>query len=725
MLNLTNRRTRLFPFLFFAVIAIMAVAAPGYTDKSAVPDNRTVPNDTDRIKVACIGNSITYGYLIEEREKNSYPSQLQAILGEGYEVGNFGKNGATLLFNGHRPYVEQPEFHDALDFEPDIAVLHLGVNDTDPRNFPHYGDRFVTDYIALIDSFRNKNANLRIIIANLSPLLSSHPRYRSGTRAWRDSIRSLIPIVAEVTGGELIDFGEILRDHPELLPDAIHPDARGAALLASEVASAITGYYGGLKLPPLFTDGMVLQRNRPLRMKGTANAGDTVTVRLGGIVAETVSDNRGHWLATLPPFKEATGLEMTVTAPGDTVTFNDIAVGEVWIASGQSNMEFNMASTSTYGEDCVKGNDPLLRFFDMKPVAYTNPGEWTDAQKLLTDELHYFAPALWQESTLQNVGAFPAVAWYFGRALRDSLNVPVGIISNAVGGSPAEAWIDIETLEHVMPEILDSWRTNDYLQPWVQGRIAENTGNADERHRHPYEPSYLYSAAIRPIEEYNVAGTIWYQGESNAHNIEVHEQLFPVLVAGWRNAFRSADMPFLFVQLSSLDRPSWPLFRDSQRRLAETVPGTAMVVSSDHGDSLDVHPRNKRPIGERLAQQALNRVYGYHGLVPEGPAIKRAVIQGNQGQGHEGKVVLEFDYDEGLGTSDGQPPCTFELAESEGLYYSADSVEITSDNKLILRSDKVANPRIVRYGWQPFTRANLVNGAGLPASTFKIVIDGK
>lgn len=668
------------------------------------------------VKVGCIGNSITFGYLIPNREKNNYPFRLQELLGNGYEVRNFGKSGATLLRKGHKSYFEQPEFADAIDFAPDIIVVHLGVNDTDPRNYPNFGDEFVADYMALIDSFRMANPDVRVILANLSPLLSKHKRYKSGTRAWRDSIRTLIPEIAEATGSELIDFGQLLRDYPNLIPDGIHPDAEGAKLMARYVGQAITGDFGGLSLPDVYADRMVLQRYKPLQITGTANAGDKVTVNLGTNTRSAITDTRGKWQVVLPPMKEATGLEMKVFTARDTLTFKDVAVGEVWIASGQSNMRFQLQNCSTYDIDKDQLDDSLLRLYNMAPIAFTGNVEWTEEQKALTDSLKYFRQARWMPSRENSAGNFSAVAWYFGKMMRDSLRVPVGIIANAVGGAPTEAWIDIETLEHAMPEILVDWRGNDYVQPWVQQRADLNTGSVKNRHRHPYEPSYLFASGIRQLGTFPAAGVIWYQGESNAHNIEVHEALFTALVDSWRAHWHDPQMPFLFVQLSSLDRPSWPKFRDSQRLLSHRIPGVAMAVCSDVGDSLDVHPTNKKPVGQRLGRQALNRVYGMANVTPQGPEIRSACLIGAN------RVELTFDYADGLTTADGNQPLTFEIAAFEGLFIPVDSAVITSDNKITLYSMSIEQPRFVRYGWQPFTRANLVNSDGLPASTFRVAL---
>jgi sialate O-acetylesterase len=295
--------------------------------------------------------------------------------------------------------------------------------------------------------------------------------------------------------------------------------------------------------------------------------------------------------------------------------------------------------------------------------------------------------------------------------LSDSLGVPVGIIHNALGGSPAEAWIDRKTLEFEMPRILTDWRKNDHIQQWVRERASQNIAKATNPYqRHPYEPAYLFETGIEPLAKYPVRGAIWYQGESNAHNIECHEELFPLLVDSWRNNWGDAAMPFYYVQLSSLNRPSWPLFRDSQRRLMSSRPALGMAVSSDRGDSLDVHPRLKGDIGRRLASWALHDTYGHKGCVPSGPLYRSVDFKGNT-------AVVSFDYAEGLAPSSGSEIIGFEIADETGVYHPAKAV--VKGNTVSLTAKEVKKPMYVRYGWQPFTRANLVNGVGYPASTFR------
>lgn len=678
-----------------------------------------------KTRVACVGNSVTFGHGIENREANSYPAQLQRMLGDGYEVMNFGKSGATLLNKGHRPYCEQQEYKAALDFAGDRVVIHLGLNDTDPRNWPNHRDSFVKDYLDLVGSFRKANPDCRIWICRMTPISHRHPRFKSGTRDWYWMEQETIEEVARLANTGLIDLQEGLYNRPDLLPDALHPNAEGAAILARTVYGALTGDYGGLRMPSTYSDNMVLQREKPLLISGTANAGERVAVRIAGQEKETVAAPNGKWSVTLDPLQAGGPYDLTVEAtpvlekkgrkkvPASAkLVYKEVLVGEVWLCSGQSNMAFRVDElTADQRGELLSYADgqPRIRLFNMQPRWYTNAVEWDVSVMDSLNRLQYYHDTQWTPCNRQTADRFSAVALAFGRMLADSLQVPVGLILNAVGGSGTEAWIDRKTLEFEFADILYDWTRNDFIQDWVRGRAVLNTKKSSEKlQRHPYEPCYLYEAGIQPLQHYPIRGAIWYQGESNAHNIETHERLFPLLVESWRRNW-AEEFPFYYVQLSSLDRPSWTWFRNSQRELMEKVPNCGMAVSSDSGDSLDVHPKRKREVGERLARWALNKTYG-HALTPSGPLFRSVEFK-------DGAAYVSFDYADGLHTSDGQPVSTFELAEHEGLFYPAKAEII--DGKVKVFSEEVANPRLVRYGWQPFTRANLVNGDGLPASTFR------
>lgn len=663
------------------------------------------------VKVACVGNSITYGIGVADPDKDSYPARLQQMLGEGYTVGRFGKPGATLLNKGHRPFMQQKEFKDAMAFAGDVVVIHLGINDTDPRDWPDYRDSFIGDYRALIDSFRVVNPECRILIARLTPIADRHPRFESGTRDWHDEIQLAIETIAKYAGVQLIDFHTPLYSYPYMLPDAVHPDKEGAAILAKTVYEGITGDFGGLQMPELYTSNMVLQHGRPLTIHGKADAGEKVTVSIDRQKLESVTGMDGKWAVNVRPLEAGGPYTLTVSTKKQKLVYKNVLAGEVWLCSGQSNMEFYLNWSSTAGQDVPQAGNKNIRLYDMKARWRTDAVEWDASVLDSLNHLQYYKDTEWTVCSPETAGNFSAVAYYFGKKLQDSLQIPVGLICNAIGGSPTEAWVDRSTLEYRFPAILRNWTQNDFIQDWVRGRAVLNVKKSvDKLQRHPYEPCYLYESGIRPLEQFPVKGIIWYQGESNAHNREAHEKLFKLLVESWRKNWGDAELPFYFVQLSSIDRPSWTWFRDSQRRLMTEIPHTGMAVSSDRGDSLDVHPKFKKEVGDRLAAWALNKTYGYKSVVPSGPLYKSVSFDG-------GAAYISFDYADGLSASDGMPVRTFEVAGDDGLFYPAQAM--VEKDKIKVWSDKVKEPEVVRYGWQPFTRANLVNGAGLPASTFR------
>ena len=690
-----------------------------------------------KIKVACIGDSITYGAAIEDREHFAYPVQLQALLGGDYLVGNFGQNGATLLKKGHNPYNKLGVCEQAIQFAADVYVIHLGVNDTDPRDWPNYRDDFVSDYLDLIASFREANPKARIIIALLTPLADRHYRFMSGTKRWHEDIMDAIRVVAKASGAELIDFHSLLYPYPWHLPDAIHPDQVGYGMLAKTVYSAVTGDYGGLSVPVPYTDNMVIQRRKPFIISGTANAGDKVTARLDRKSVSAVAGTDGKWSVEFPPMEASTGLNLTISTKDKTLEYSNVAVGEVWLCSGQSNMRFRLSEDEGGLEAAAISEDPDLRFFNQECYWATNDVIWPESAVDSVKNLIYLRPGRWEKASPSTSARMSAVGYWFAKALRDSLKVPVGIIHNSVGGATAESWVDRNTLETKFPVILRDWLHNDFIQGWARERAAKNVASqaGDRLPRHPYEPCYLFESAILPLGHPTLAGVLWYQGESNTHNFEAHEYLFPLLVDSWREWFRDPEMPFYYVQLSSLNRPSWPWFRDSQRRLLASRPHLGMAVSSDLGDPSDVHYKDKKPVGERLARLALSGEYGFD-LVPSGPLFKSATAKASaaslpqsdpirvNGRRSEPsprassvqEVFVTFEHGSGLRASNGSEVIGFELAGEDRIFHKATCR--LEGGRAVLYAPEVGRPVYVRYAWEPYTRANLVNSAGLPASTF-------
>ena len=667
----------------------------------------------EKVRVACVGNSVTYGTRIADRAHDSYPAQLQRLLGNSYEVRNFGRPCATLIEKGELPYIQTEEYREALKFKADRVIIHLGLNDTDPNCWPKYADRFIADYHALIDTFRAVNPEAQIWICRMTPIFHPHKRFQSGTRDWHAQIQQKIEQIARTYNVGLIDFYEPLHHRIELFPDALHPNPEGAGILAKKVYGALTGDFGGLSLSPTFGEGMVLQREKPMTISGRANAGEKVTLRFHKKKHSVTTSPNGDWKLTLPAEKAGGPYTMDIATAEQSIHLQEVWVGEVWLCSGQSNMVFPLRNTQTAQQDLAKANEQTnLHLFQRKQLIGPAFRPWNKDILEEVNQLNYLLPGTWKRCNAEDAAAFSAVAYHFGKILADSLQCPIGLIQCAAGSAPAESWIDRTTVEKEYPQILYDWKKNDHIEKAARSLAVTNTKWAtNPLQRHFCEPCYLFESGILPLKDYTIRGVIWYQGEANSFNVEQHEHMFQLLQQSWRKFFNNKELPFYTVQLSSLStRPTWPLFRDSQRRLAQQQPYTWMTVSSDLGHPTNIHPTKKQPIGQRLAHAALHHTYQRQHIVPAGPEFVKAEYRGS-------KALLTFNYGEGMHPSKGKELIGFELAGADGIYHSAEA-KITSKG-IEVSSPAVKHPQAVRYGWQAFTHANLVNGAGMPCSTFR------
>lgn len=611
-----------------------------------------------KIRVACVGNSVTYDYGIKNREQYSYPSQLQQLLGEKYEVRNFGFSGATMLKKGHKPYWEKPPFAEAKAFKPHVVIIHLGLNDTNPRNWPYYSDEFIRDYKAIIDLH--------------SPLYK----------------------------------------RPDLFPDSLHPLAEGANVIAETAKNVITGKFGGLKVAPVFSDHMVLQRELPIKIWGIADFNEKITVILGRNSAECTTGTDGKWEIELPSMPAGGPYTLTISGK-TTMEFNDVLIGEVWLCSGQSNMAFPLKSEKNGAVELPEANFPEIRLFNMKTIAWAGNVVFSEEQlnKINRGEFYEFGP--WKNCTPETAYEFSAVAYYFGKKIHNELGVPIGLIHNAKGGSNTESWVSRTILESHpwLVDMLTDWRNNDLVSEWCRERASKNLEGTDNPlQRHPFEPTYLFDAGIAPLIPFGIRGAIWYQGESNTENIPVHNELFPMLVNNWRDKWGIGDFPFLYVQLSSIEpRNLWPEFRDSQRRFLDIIPGCGMAVTSDIGHPTDVHPKNKKDVGNRLALWALAQTYN-RDITYSGPLYKSSFTR-------KSKIWLSFDHcGTGLTTKDNKKITGFEIAGTDRTFKPAKAR--IKGKHIIIHNKEIKNPVAVRYGWKPYTEGNLINKEGLPASTF-------
>lgn len=461
---------------------------------------------------------------------------------------------------------------------------------------------------------------------------------------------------------------------------------------------------GELRLPMVFSDGMVLQRERSNPVWGAAAAGAPVKLTIGGKTYKTRADGSGQWEIRLDALGAATGLDMRIVSGRDEITLRDIAVGEVWLASGQSNMEMKV-----WESNVPMVTDPDIRLFTQF--------QWSSQEPLFT------AGGRWQKSDTTVVPRWSAVAYAFAQELRKRLGVPVGIIGTYFGGTAIESWLPRQKLgeDSLTRPILERFEQSLYQLEHglpVEERFPWCWDVAGQRHT----PGDLYNGMVSPLAPYGIRGIIWYQGETSAPRARQYGRLFPMLVDSWRETWGDPEMKFYYVQLAGYDgresgseiESAWPHLRDVQRRLLDERDNTGLVVAFHLGDSLNIHPPYKREVGTRLANLALHDLYGFGDIVRSSPLLDKASFG-------DGKAVLAFrETAEGLASGDGKPLSGFLIAGADRHFYPAEAVVNPDGTSVTVRSEQVAVPVAVRYGWANYTReGNLVNSAGLPAATFR------
>lgn len=453
---------------------------------------------------------------------------------------------------------------------------------------------------------------------------------------------------------------------------------RAVALYCLCAASA----FAAVKPNPLFSDNAVLEQGTKVPVWGTADNGQEVTVSIQGKSATAKTEN-GRWMATLENLEAGGPFEMTISSGDEKIVVKNVLVGEVWVASGQSNMQWPINKSADPEKVVAESANPKLRLLTVPRVASDTPLDTVDVK--------------WVECGPETTPEFSAVAYHFGRALQAKLGVPIGLINTSYGGTPAEAWTSKAVLE-----------ANPAFKPMLSQPPAGTQS--------PQRPAGLYNAMIHPLLPYAIKGAIWYQGESNAGRAHQYKDLFPTMIANWRADWKQGDFPFLFVQLApfhkKVDQPGdsqWAELRESQRLTLATSPNTGMAVITDVGDEADIHPKAKGPVGERLALAALALGYGKD-VVFSGPAYKSLEVKGKE-------IALNFDHIGGGLVAQGDKLIGFTIAGKDQKFYPANA-EIRG-NQVIVSSPEVSEPVAVRYGWADFPQVNLANREGLLASPFR------
>ena len=478
-----------------------------------------------------------------------------------------------------------------------------------------------------------------------------------------------------------------------------------------------------VRFPKMLSDHAVLQREAPIHVWGWSTPEAHLTARFHKQTVEARADALGKWSLYLAPEEAGGPFALTLSGDGPDRTLSDLLVGDVWFASGKSNMEMPlngfppMAVVKNAAKEIAAARNPRLRLLLVEHKSSDYP---------LND-----ITTSWTECTPETAATFSAAAYFFGREIAAKENVPVGLVDSTWGGTPADSWVSLDTLgthSELLPAIASRARFADsqadldliVAAEKREDETAKAQGKAAPRHGwHPSEsswsPAALYNGMIAPFTPMTIKGFLWYQGETNsAHDrAPVYDTLFAGLIGDWRIHFQQGSLPFLYVQISSFNSPGedWGLVREQQRRVL-SVANTAMAVSLDVGLVDNVHPSDKQTVGARLALAARGMVYGER-VTYTGPLYRQATSELLP----NGKTAMRvwFDHAEGL-NSHGQPTGDFELAGEDHHFLPAESR--IEGNTVVVSSNSVAHPRFVRYGWNSVVTHSLYNSAGLPASTF-------
>lgn len=460
-----------------------------------------------------------------------------------------------------------------------------------------------------------------------------------------------------------------------------------------------------LRLPAIFGDNMVLQQQQPVPVWGWSAPGARVTVKFAGQSKSTRADKQGRWMVRLSKLKASFTPESLIIESAEAKVFTNVLVGEVWLCSGQSNMEkpigdqFGQKPCLNAPQELAAANYPAIRLFQANPVLSATP---------LDDFQKFKAWRSCDSNSLESI-KFSAAAYFFGREIHTNLNVPVGLIESSWGGTRIEPWTPPVGFKSV------------HSLAKLAIPVAKTTKI------YPTTPTAIYNAMIAPMVGFAIRGALWYQGESNCVGVNnnsdylTYAEKMQALVGGWRKVWDEGNFPFYFVQIAPFryfardkatrSPETLPEFWTIQSRAAKTIRNTGMAVTTDLVDDLnDIHPRDKESVGHRLALLARNNTYDEKDVVAQGPVFEKMEIEGN-------KAVLEFkNADGGLTSRDGEPLDWFAVAGQDGQFFDADAKIV--GNTVEVSSSDVDKPTAVRFAWRETAEPNFCNKAGLPAEPF-------
>ena len=510
---------------------------------------------------------------------------------------------------------------------------------------------------------------------------------------------------------------------------AVQPKKWLAVVIATLLAASTA--YADVKLPNVFGDHMVLQQGQKNKVWGMAEPGESVTVSIEKQSQKATSEADGTWSVMLDPIPVGGPYEMTVKGKNE-IKFTDILVGEVWVCSGQSNMQWTVNQSNDPDLEKLAAKFPKIRMINFPRVG-SQEVKWTHDK------------STWMVCTPQTVGDFSAVGYFFARQLHQSLDVPIGMINNAWGGSACEAWIrrDLLSADAKYKPLMDRWADNETkfsqkiteLATKIDGLAAKSDGLSDEQKKElesakkerdglqgqlagNHRPANIYNGVLKSHLGYGIKGAIWYQGESNAERAYQYRDLFPLMIKSWRDEWKQGDFPFYWVQLADFkaeetqpSESSWAELREAQTMTMSRLPKTGQAVIVDIGEGKDIHPKNKVDVARRLARWALAKDYGVN-IAYKSPQFKSIEFKGKT-------AIVTFDnVDGGWRPFDVNEPRGFTIA-GEKTDFVAAKAKILPDNTIEVSAESISAPVAVRYGWADNPVVNMFNGAGLPMTPFR------
>ena len=650
-------------------------------------------------RIACIGNSITKGSWLSHPERDSYPSALQRMLGESWEVDNWGVSGACASTACKNVYMNNSAYGKVKDSRPDVVTVFLGHDDARVSNQKNLG-HFAQGLTDMVRDLKSSNPRMKIIL--LTPTKVSSKAWGNDDDAIRNKV---IPFIKEVAQKENVSVVDVYTSiDAKYFPDGVHPDANGAGRIAQELYKAVTGkakkYERPLSVPSLFSDHAVLQQCTNVAVWGYGAAGKKVTVKPSwGKAVSAVADADGKWSLRVPtPKASYTKYSMKISQNGQKIELNDLLMGEVWLASGQSNMQMELGGfyrTAVIGgpEAIANSANDGLRLFRVPRG---------DSQRPQDDVLNKG----WEVSGPASAVHFSATGFFFARQLQKALNIPVGCIESANGGASIVSFMSQDAVDEYK-DVRGEGITQ-YYKDFKSPKYGESYTWPQ------HTPTVIYNAMIHPLLTYNIKGAIWYQGCDDRRHPQLYKKMFKTFMADWRKKWQCGKFPIYYAQIApyGYNDDNGARMREAQEQLESVQDSALMICLMDNGLEKNIHPDDKPTVGFRFAQRVLDKTYHMEGVNSEYPHYKSMEVRKK-----DGKVVLHFTgADDGIAKSV-KPFTGFQIAGKDKVFYNVEAKD--EGNTIVLTPPAGVTPVAVRYCFKDFCVGSVYNMRGNPLSSFR------